>query len=89
MGYSADDFFDDVVKKAENLSDIVSFSADPRGLPKFLRYLITAYGNSDFHEGIYQLVDGRAFIIIEDGAKVEIRGLLPTGYELKINGQEY
>lgn len=84
MGYSADDFFDDVVKKATTIEDIFNIPTDSRGLPKFLKYLIYLYGDNSFERGLYELIEDPCFLMFEAEGGRKMFGYLPEDCELVI-----
>lgn len=90
MGYSADDFFDDVVKKCESIEDIFTTPADSRGLPKFINHLLHLYGDGSLVRGLHECLLNSDYtkhiIVVYSGDCAEFLGELPPNAKLILDG---
>jgi hypothetical protein len=87
MGYSADDFFEDIVRNAKTIDYLISGPGDPRGLLKFIKYLLSR-SSSSLLSGVQELLDdeGAVFIVYSDSnMDVCLRGTLPENCTLTIS----
>lgn len=95
MGYTLDDFYDDVVKDAQDVEELVSRIADS-GSPRrfdFIRKIVEAAGGGcaytglrDFAYSPYGMEAKHFFILVDSGGETyKMIGHVPPGFTIVLN----